>query len=188
MLTIEEIKDNFDILLLENSIKVKMPRFKATNMWQKLLLLDFIKYVEEKGFLKVGLPIHIKRMKKRQHTFGYITLGEDGKVNPVNVDFDAGLNVMLNNLIHELKHLEQIYTKRLSLKGNQIFWKNKEFMTIAELTDVMRSGKIDDYKKLPWEKEAYATSTISKNYLKNIENRNLRGKDKYLDWILDNAI
>lgn len=66
----------------------------------------------------------------------------------VDVDVRQTINSFFETLLHELVHIEQYYTKKLYIDGdNNSIWKGKQYSTVDDVFS-------NDYLKQPWEAEA----------------------------------
>lgn len=80
----------------------------------------------------------------------------------LNVNLDA--KDLIIPLTHEMIHIEQLYTKRLSsTRTGKIIWEGKKY-------SVREDMPYDEYQMLPWEQDVQARiGTLLKSILKNAD-------------------
>lgn len=133
------------------------------------------KYVKIKGAeIDRALFVHIaKQMKKlginEEITFdlkssdkkfaGSVSLNEKGKANKVTMNI-RDFSQFKNITAHELTHIKQINSGKLSTKNDGIYWNGKMFISNSDYRKIERNATRnqagnDKYRSLPWESEAF---------------------------------
>lgn len=154
--------------------------------WEKLLVKSIVDYA--KTTFNFNAKIIVKK-KSKNNLLGDISLSNASVNNntfTLHYNPNQSLDMQIQTLIHELTHVKQVVRGELlptdDWKG--IKWKGKLFITVAELKKIK---SISDYKALPWEAEAYANMKVyDKKYKSSTFFKQLVGKDKTLDYIIQN--
>ncbi len=168
------------IEIYEQSNKISKP--------EKLLNDAIIGYMKDKFKFNPN-KITVKK-KLSDSTFGDVVLS-DSSLNKGNFTIhfnpDSGYRYRIGALIHELTHVKQISKGELrpSEDWKKVLWKNNYEVSVK---DYKKAGKnIEQYKSLPWEKEAYENQkNLVNDFLASKYFKELKGKDKTLDFIIDN--
>jgi len=153
------------------------------------LLINAVMEFMKKEISMPKIKIIVNR-KSKIGMFGDVSMS-DTSVNKnkftVHWNPNQGKPMMIQSLIHELTHVKQIAKKELQPgpEWKSIWWKGKEYISVRDYRKKMKN--VSDYMKLPWEKEAYSNMKILyKKFLKSKHFKDLKGKDKNLDYIIDN--
>ena len=166
--------------------------FGSTNKMKKheaLLISAIVEFMKKKYNLTSKIII---KKKEKKGMFGDVVLN-DNSINKnkfyLHYNPNAYHPIMIQSLIHELIHVKQISKKELQPSSDykSLMWKKKEYITVRDYNKLMKKGFSPEYKKLPWENEAYSKmKSLYKPFLNSPEYKNLKGKDKTLDYIIDN--
>lgn len=176
---LNEHQINEDILKTDNTIK----------KYEKYIIDAVI------GFLKNEWDFDAKiTVKKKQNNslIGDISLNNNSVVNnKFTLHFNPNQSYLevIKSLIHELTHVKQVHKGELKPKSDwkSIIWKDNYELTVKEYNK--KTKDFNEYKELPWEKEAYNNmlDTSLRNKLFQSDYWvNLKGKDPTLDYIIDN--
>jgi len=132
------------------------------------------------------------KKKQSNHLIGDISLNNNSVVHSkFTLHFNPNQSYLevIKSLIHELTHIKQVYIGELKPKSDwkSIIWKDDYELTVREYNKKMKN--FNEYKELPWEKEAYDnmfdTSLRNKLFQSDFWVK-LKGKDPTLDYIIDN--
>ena len=165
--------------LFQTSLKMKYH--------EKLIVNAVILFMKS----KLGFEAKITVKKKDSKTLiGDVILNDNSlNKNKFTLHFTPNQSYpeIIKSLIHELTHSKQISKKELKPSDDykSLIWKNDYTLSVK---DYKKTGKnFGDYKKLPWEKEAYANmDKLYSPFLKSKYWTELKGKDTNLDFIIDN--
>ena len=159
--------------LLLNEIKKERPNSSALGAFNSSLASSHIGFVNiTGGTLSKDLTEHTARQMKSlginenikiklvslKNNVGQVRLGENGKVNSIELSKTADEKKLKNFIAHELTHVKQINNGDLQYKNGGVFWKGKQVMTKKEFDKHSKIKTIEDfnrYKSVAWEKEAY---------------------------------
>lgn len=115
---------------------------------------------------------------------GDVEYKKTNKEFTIRVNFDQIPNLIMGTVIHEMTHVDQRLSNRLTLADSTFTWNGKDIMTFKEYEDSQLSFK--EYSKLPWEAEAFKNQKdLVSVYKKSKFFTDLRGINDTLDLILD---
>jgi hypothetical protein len=87
--------------------------------------------------------------------------------NRMRINGDLSLTELIKPLVHELIHLEQIHTNRLSVNRQGFYiWENKVYRNFNPI-----SMTHEEYKNLPWELDVSQRENELLNTILNTEQR-----------------
>ena len=159
--------------LLLNEIKNEMPNNQALGAFNSSIAMTHIGFINiTGGTLSKDLTEHTARQMKSlginenikiqivslKNNAGQVRLGENGKVNSIELSKTANEKTLKNFIAHELTHVKQINKGELQYKNGGVIWRGKQVMTKKEFEKHSKVKTIEDfnrYKSVPWEKEAY---------------------------------
>ena len=147
-----------------HKIEIKFKGVNSLLKYSKPLYEDFIQYfiLNSSGiqYTKIKkITINFKTLKKNE--IGHVS---SGKINPSNIevtiDKKASALFTLKYIAHELTHINQIIEGDLVIvmpktEEPYFIWKQNQRYTLSYYNDLVKHSKIDEYKQLPWEQEAY---------------------------------
>jgi hypothetical protein len=85
--------------------------------------------------------------------------------NRMRINGDLSLTELIKPLVHELIHLEQIHTNRLSVNRQGFYiWENKVYRNFNPI-----SMTHEEYKNLPWELDVSQRENVLLNTILNTE-------------------
>lgn len=135
-------------MLIQTATSIRYGAYKQLRIYCDILTDRILEY-EDRIRNALNLPdiIHIKLRPMRSvlGTARYLT-SPKMKVISIELEVRQPLKSFDNTLIHELIHAEQFHENRLAHSDDQKWFKWQ---------GVDYSKKYDDYRKLPWEEEAY---------------------------------
>jgi len=144
------------------------------------------------GFMKAKFNFDAKIIVKKKDKDGLIgdVILNNNSVNNnkfyLHFNPDQSYAMMIQALIHELTHVKQISRKELlpSDDYKAVLWRGKEFISASEYKKLFK--KYSEYKKLPWEAEAYSNmKKLYKPFLSSKQWTELSG-DANIDFIKQN--
>lgn len=157
----------------------------SKSKYNKIIIEDFVNYILDKYNIQIP-KLKIKIIKKiNKKTFGYVDLYSLEKgIYEIKIE-DGGTIYILSLISHELTHIIQYLTNKLNYEDNMIVWNNKPYITLEDYNSL----DIENYKKLPWEKEAYDNQDkLFNEYKSKTKFSNIKNKDTTLDFLIDNDL
>jgi hypothetical protein len=142
-----------------------------------------------KNTLNFSAKVTVKK-KSSNSLFGDLSLSRasiGGKIT-VHYNPNASYEMQLKSLIHELIHAKQVVKGELKPSDDwkELVWKGKSIISVKDYNKFQKKD-INQYKNLPWEKEAYeGMDKYYRMFLKSKEFNNLTNKDPNLDYIISN--
>jgi len=151
--------------------------------YKKLLIDSYKEFL--KDFFKVNIKVNIKILKRtKSDYFGDVDIGMLRSKKYV-IKVEDGYN-FLHYISHEYTHIAQFLRGDLDIEDGFIIWKGKKFMSTNDYSNI---NNFDEYKKLPWEKEAYENQEkLPKKFLNSSFCSDLKGKDATLDFGIENNL
>jgi len=144
-------------------------------------------------FMKSKLGFNGKitvRKKDNDSLIGDVTLNDNslnkGKFT-LHYNPNQSLTLQIQSMIHELTHVSQISKKQLtpSKDYKEILWKGKPALKVSDYKKLQKN--FNEYKKLPWEAEAYSNMTkFYKPFLQSEYWKGLKGQNEIVDQYIDN--
>lgn len=102
-------------------------------------------FTKAKTFIELPKLLEVE-FKSLSHSVYAETLVDPRFPNRIRLNADISYTSLVKPTVHELLHLNQIYTKKLSCSRGKIFiWENKTY-NIDQL-----NLTYEDYQNLPWE-------------------------------------
>lgn len=147
-----------------HKIEIKFKGVNSLLKYSKPLYEDFIQYfiLNSSGIQHTKIKkitINFKALKKNE--IGHVSYG---KINLSNIDVVIAKNASdlftLKYIAHELTHVNQIIEGDLAIVMSKteepyFVWKQKQRYTLNYYNDLVKQSKLEEYKQLPWEQEAY---------------------------------
>ena len=147
------IREEFRQFLRESELNEKL--IGKLKPYENSLISAYVEFLKNHFNVKEEINIIMKKPDSKA-LFGYIDLiaMSSGEYNII-IKYQFG--TMLGHIAHEFTHVKQYLKGELNYSDdkNYILWKNEPFITIKELSKIMKSKDLVKYKNLPWEKEAY---------------------------------
>ena len=139
----------------EGSSHEKYVKIKGAEI-DRALVVHIAKQMKQLG-INEEITFNFKNLPKG--TGGSVMLNEKGKANTVNMSIND-ISQFKNFIAHELTHVKQINSGKLSLKKDGIYWGGKMFISSSDYDKIARKRSkniegFNKYKSLPWESEAY---------------------------------
>jgi hypothetical protein len=155
--------------------------------YEKLLMGGLVKFMQ--NTLGFSGKVVVKK-KSSNSLFGDLSLSDAAMRGKITLHYNpnSSYEIMLKSLIHELIHAKQVAKGELKPSSDykSLVWKGNPFISVKDYNNFQRKD-INQYKKLPWEKEAYAgMDKYYRMFLNSKEFKELVGKDPNLDYILSN--
>ncbi len=153
---------------------------------EKILYNNYLDFLQE--YFKTNINIEVSfRKPNKKRLFGWIDLialsEKKYKIIVENNPYE-----ILGKIGHEFMHINQ-YIKgdlRFTDDFKTFLWQGKENLTIKEYNKITN---LSEYKKVPWEAEAYQMQEKLPNLYKKSEQYNtLKGQDPNIDFMLDNDL
>lgn len=169
-----------------NNIKLKGRVPKHFNP----LLIDYISYCLDQLNITDNIIINFKTTKKEELgfiNFSKITVGN----YEIIIDADVNYDYILKYIAHELTHVKQISNGKLYIDNNHFLWDNNEIISIRDYNKIAENYDYEEYKSLPWEREAYYNQNeLYNKYIKSIrlENFTKTIKEPNLLFIINNIL
>jgi len=170
-------------------------KFKSSTKlkpYERLLYKTYMEFLQKEFNTNIDISVSFRKMNVKNTKFGYIDIvGIANKKYKIVVE--NNIFRVLNSLAHEFTHIVQVMDKRLNYgfdkdKIKYVTWKNKNFISVDEYSK-FTSDDWNIYKNLPWEKEAIANQkSYPKLFKKSELYAKLKGKDKNLDYFMDNDV
>ena len=129
------------------------------------------------------------KKKKSKDQIGDVSLDKNSLENDtftVYYNPDLGIRMQIKAIIHEMTHVKQIHKGELRPSDDfkSILWKDNYELSILDYKKSQKDFKT--YSNLPWEKEAYKNMNLYMDkYLESKELNDLKGKDNFLDFVID---
>jgi hypothetical protein len=142
-----------------------------------------------KNTLNFSAKVTVKK-KSSNSLFGDLILNSSAMSGKITLHYNpnASYEMMLKSLIHELIHAKQVVKGELKPSDDwkELVWKGKSIISVKDYNKFQQKD-INQYKNLPWEKEAYGgMDKYYRMFLKSKEFNNLTDKDPNLDYIISN--
>ena len=155
--------------------------------YEKLLMSALVSFM--KNTLNFSAKVTVKK-KSSNSMFGDLTLSSSAMSGKITLHYNpnASYERMLKSLIHELIHAKQVVKGELKPSDDwkELVWKGKSIISVKDYNKFQQKD-INQYKNLPWEKEAYGgMDKYYRMFLKSKEFNNLTDKDPNLDYIISN--
>ena len=166
-----------------------MEKFKFSGKiknYEKLLFEAYIEFLKDYYKVNKNIEISFRKPNKKKY-FGFIDLValQSGKNKIIVENTPYGI---LGKIGHEFTHIAQFLRGDLNYTKDEksLLWKGKEFITIKEYSKI---SDMNEHKKLPWEKEAYAQQDILPGKFKESKFLNdIIGQDASLDFGIENDL
>jgi hypothetical protein len=171
-----------EILSMVETISFKTKKLKK---YEKILYKTVISfYMKQLGVNNITINVFSERSK---NGIGSITLSDIvDKEYKMYVDFTMGFDQVFEAIAHEMTHIKQISKKELVKKGDEVFWKNKLFLSVADFKKANKT--LASHGKMPFEKEAKDNAEVlRKQFIGSREFKNLAKEDPTLAFIIDNT-
>lgn len=153
------------------------------------LIIDFADFCKEQLNISDSTAIDINFKKIPKDQIGFVNFGKIIKgQNEITIDRNAGFNVMLSYIAHEMTHVMQIQKKKLAVKDWYFWWNGEKNISTNDYNSIVSKKNISAYNQLPWEKEAYRNQeTFVKKYIEsdNFSELKMHSKEPNLKFILD---
>jgi hypothetical protein len=145
--------------------KVEIENIKIFNTIKNKEYLDTIVYAGAKSLEIENLIIVLKPLTEKEKEKLIFDSDYDLKAHIkgenytyiIWLDPNLGRRTYINIISHEMIHLKQYYNKELTIIDNIPFWKGEK----VDLIGI-------DYKKLPWEEEAFSNQYKIENKMRKI--------------------
>jgi hypothetical protein len=145
----------------------------------QILHTSAINYFKRELGISTDVKIRYKKVSK-SHSFGYFDF------NKTIVIENTGTVLAISIIAHELTHVQQMQSKRLEVKENQMFWEGKSIVSYDEYN---RNRDFNVHKNWPWEAEAYSNQKLlPQKYYKSAEFIKTMNSDPTLKYMLDNNL
>lgn len=147
-----------DLIYISEATKVKphiLGNFKPKSDLGYFMKAYIGFWIKRLDIEKYQPRVMITRLKKGQ--YGHVKSRDIKKGGnkiglEIYINKTLGLHYMLNAIAHELTHIKQFVAGEFYDLGRELYWKGKKRMTVKEYNETV---DMDEYKKIPWEKEAY---------------------------------
>lgn len=152
--------------------------------YEKLLYNTYIDFIN--NYFNVNIKVEISfRKPSGKLYFGYIDLIglSNGKYKII---VEHTLSDILAKIGHEFTHLVQYKNGKLGFTEDHktVTWNGVDYITVKDLGKIT---KLHEYKKLPWEEEAYEVQAkIVKEFMKSSHFKEIEGKDPNIDFLISN--
>ena len=148
---------------------------------------NYIDFLKDHFKITEDIELSVRKPSKNV-MFGYIDLVSMSKGKYKIIVQDGSLSTVLSRIAHEYTHVAQFLKGHLNYTDDlqHILWYDNEYISIKELQNVTKN--LDEYKKLPWEAEAYKNQAdMNKIYEKSHFFKDLKDSaDDTLKFVLDN--
>lgn len=141
---------------------------------KKTVFKPFLKDVVEFLFSELdlshrGIEVNLRIKPQRQTNsdlkcFGFTApslakrRGKVVRVYDIFLDENTGIALMVKHIAHELIHVRQLEHSRLIFDVDTLSLTWSELNFSISMEDVNKIDNIEEYKRLPWENEAYSIS------------------------------
>jgi hypothetical protein len=175
----------FEYFILNENILVKDNKIKT---YEKIIIDSVIEFMKIK--LKFDAKIIVKK-KQSTNLLGDIQLNYNSINNnkfTLHFNSNQGFNQVIKSLIHELTHIKQVSNGELKPSDDykSVIWKENFIISVKEYYKLGKN--IEEYKKIPWETEAYDNmGVLYDDYINSKYWKDLKGIDYNLDFIIDNT-
>lgn len=157
--------------------------------YEKLLINAVVNFLKDEWEFDAKITV---KKKQNENLIGDISLNNNSvNNNKFTVHFNPNQSYIeiIKSLIHELTHVMQVSKGHLKPSDNwkSIIWKGDYVLDVKDYKKMMRN--FNEYKQLPWEKEAYDNMSDAKLRGRLFDSKywnELRGKDDTLDYIINN--
>lgn len=170
---------NEDIFRTDNKIKKH----------EKLFIDAVISFLKEHWDFDAKITV---RKKQNSSLIGDISLNTNSVYNnKFTVHFNPNQSYLeiVKSLIHELTHVKQVSKGKLrpSDDWKHILWEDDFNISVKDYRKKMKD--FNEYKNLPWEKQAYDNMldlSLREKLFNSKQWKSLKGKDVNLDFIISN--
>ncbi len=148
------------------------------------IIKSAILYMNDKYNMNPKISLHKVNAKRIGGDLKYEPKGGKFKLR---VNFDQQPNLIIGTVLHEMTHIHQRLSGKLKIDNDnkKIIWKGKPYISFNEY-DRLGKKSFKDYKKLPWEAEAFHNQENLVNDFKSSKYyKKLRGLNPNLDIVLD---
>jgi len=151
--------------------------------YEKILYNTYVDFLNDYFNVNLNIDISFRKPSNKLY-FGYIDLvGVSNGKYKIIVEM-THMSALISKIGHEFTHLVQGYKGTLGYSKDQkyVTWKGADYISVKDLGKITN---LDEYKKLPWETEAYhIQDIILDKFVKSKYYKSLKGKDANLDMIL----
>jgi predicted GNAT family N-acyltransferase len=191
-------------VMRKNDFKTSNPKYQfedtdLTNLFgdkpnkvepaEKILFDSLIKFMQKSLGFSAKIIIKRSRPSSKSGASAWILIGpKPPKTFIIQYNPNKSYSNILQQIIHELTHVKQVVKNELKSTDDvkSVIWDGKVFISAKDLINMMKKD-FNQYKNLPWEKEAYGNQKKYYDmFLKSQEFKNLVDKDSNLNNIISN--
>lgn len=151
------------------------------------LIYDFVDFCKESLGIDDNTKIKINFKQIKNNEIGFVNFSKIVNGNfEIVVDKNAGYDILLKYISHEMTHIKQIKNKELQFKDGFFIWKNIKTISLQDYNNIVVDYDFIKYKNLAWEIESYSNQDeilkkyISSDSYKNIYNNTVEPNLKFI--------